>query len=147
LTEPARTTFQTRIQIDGNNTGIEVPPASVVALGKGKRPPVLVDVGGYTYRSTVFTMGGKHLLPFAKEHREASGIKGGDEVIVSLTLDDQPRTVELPDQLRAALVDHDKLAAFEALSYTSRKEACRSVAEAKAEDTRARRIAKVVDAL
>jgi hypothetical protein len=147
LTETARTTFETRILVDGNNTGIEVPPASVAALGIGKRPPVLVEVDGYTYRSTVFTMGGKHLLPFAKEHRDASGITGGDRVTVSLTLDDQPRTVEIPEPLRAALVEHDKLDAFEASSYTHRKEACRSVTEAKAEDTRARRIAKVVDGL
>lgn len=142
-----RTRFVTTLLAFGNNTGIEVPAANVAELGTSKRPPVVVDVDGYTYPSTVAVMGGKNLLPFAKEHREASGFKSGDEVTVTLTIDGQPRTVEIPDQLLAALVEAGTVEAFEALSFTKRKEACRSVAEAKAEDTRARRIAKVVDSL
>jgi len=39
------------------------------------------------------------------------------------------------------------LAAFEAKSFTTRKEWVRGVEEAKAPETRARRIAKVVEAL
>ena len=35
----------------GNNTGIEVPPEVIEALGAGKRPPVVVVVNGYEYRT------------------------------------------------------------------------------------------------
>jgi hypothetical protein len=142
-----RTTFVTRIAADGNNTGIEVPPDNLAELGSSRRPPVVVAIGGYSYRSTVATMGGRHLIPLSKAHREASGLGAGDEVTVTLTLDEGPREVEIPAPLRTALVEAGLLEAFEAMSYTKRKEACRQVAEAKAEDTRARRVEKVVDGL
>jgi hypothetical protein len=51
--------FSTMMFQDGNNTGIEVPPDVVEALGAGKRPPVVVNVNGFSYRSTVAPMGGK----------------------------------------------------------------------------------------
>ena len=53
----------------GNNTGIEVPADIVADLAAGKRPPVVVTVNGYEYRSTVAPMGGKCLLPFSAERR------------------------------------------------------------------------------
>ena len=43
-------------------TGIEVPEDVITALGKGRKPPVRVTVGGYTYRNTVAVMGGRYML-------------------------------------------------------------------------------------
>src|SRR3954451_5695322 len=100
-----RTTFETRIAADGNTTGIELPPGNLAELGTSKKPPVVVAIGDCSYRSTVATMGGRHLIPLSKAHREASGVGAGDEVTVTLTLDDGPREVEVPAGLRAALVD------------------------------------------
>jgi hypothetical protein len=129
----------------GNNTGIEVPADIVAALGAGKRPPVVVNVNGYEYRSTVAPMGGKYLLPFSAERREESGIQGGDAIAVELTLDIAPRTVELPDDLQSALNSSAAAAAaWDKLSYTHRKEHVRSVLDAKKAETRIRRIAAVV---
>ena len=87
----------------GNNTGIEVPEDVVTALGAGKRPAVVVNVNGFEYRSTVAVMGGKYLLPFSAERRRESGISGGDPIDVELTPDTAPRTVEVPEDLHAAL--------------------------------------------
>lgn len=140
-----QTTFTTTILGFGNNAGIEVPPEHVAALGKGKRPPVVVAVGGYRYQSTVGVMAGRSLIPLAKVHREASGLKAGDEVTVTLTLETDTRTVDVPGALQAALKKAGLTDRFEALSYTRRKEYARTVAEAKAEATRDRRIAKVID--
>ncbi len=53
----------------------------------------------------------------------------------------------MPADLASALKRAKVLAAFEAKSFTKRKEWVRGVEEAKAAETRARRIAKVVDAL
>ena len=58
---------------DGNNTGIEVPAEVMDALGAGKRPPVVVNVNGFEYRSTIASMGGKFLIPFSAARREESG--------------------------------------------------------------------------
>jgi hypothetical protein len=129
----------------GNNTGIEVPAEIVAALGAGKRPPVVVKVNSYEYRSTVAPMGGKYLLPFSAERRTESGIKGGDAIDVELTLDTTPRSVEIPDDLQAALDASPAAAtAWSTLSYTHRKEHVRSVLDAKKAETRTRRIAAAI---
>ena len=57
------------------------------------------------------------------------------------------REVDVPADLASALKKAKVLAAFEAKSFTQRKEWVRGVEEAKAAETRARRIAKVVEAL
>jgi hypothetical protein len=63
--------FKTTIMLaeDMNATGINVPEAVVEQLGAGRKPKVSVTLKGYTYRSTVFFMGGKFMLPLAQEHR------------------------------------------------------------------------------
>ncbi|MGV0744440.1 YdeI/OmpD-associated family protein [Mycolicibacterium sp. XJ870] len=140
--------FSTTMFQDGNNTGIEVPAEVVDALGAGKRPAVVVDVNGYRYRSTIAPMGGKYLIPFSAQRRNESGIGGGDAIDVELTLDTAPRVVEVPDDLRAALDASPAAAAgWEKLSYSKQNAHVISVEGAKAADTRARRIAKVIAAL
>ncbi len=124
--------------------GIEVPPAIVEGFGQGKRPKVSVTLKGYTYRSTVSVMGGKFMLPLAKVHREAAGVTGGDKVDVTLELDTAPREVEVPKDLAAALKKAGARAAFDKLAFTHRKEHVRAIEEAKAAETRARRIEKAV---
>jgi hypothetical protein len=131
--------------VDGNNTGIEVPADVVDALGAGKRPPVVVTVNGYEYRSTIASMGGRHLLPFSAERRNESGIAGGDPIDVELTVDTAPRVVEVPADLQAALAaSATALGAWARLSYSHQKAHVTSVLGAKAAETRARRIAAVV---
>lgn len=144
-----KTTFLTTLQqAEGMNaTGIQVPDEAVAALGKGKRPPVIVTVNGYTYRSTVASMGGVFMIGFAAEHRQASGIQAGDTIEVTLELDEAPRTVELPADLAAALESAGVRAAFDGSAPSKRKEFVRQVEEAKSEETRQRRIAKVVAGL
>jgi hypothetical protein len=130
-----------------NATGLPVPAEVVTALGSGKRPKVKVHLGDYSYRSTVAAYGGMFMLPLAAEHRQAAGLAAGDEVEVTLELDTEPRTVEVPDDLAAALEAAGVREAFDALSYTMRKEHVRQVETAKAQETRDRRVAKIVASL
>ena len=142
-----KTTFTTTVDLaEGiNATGLRVPAEAVAALGKGKKPPVKVTIGGHTYRSTVAVYGDLYMLPLNQENRAAAGVNPGDEVEVTLELDTEPRTVETPDDLAAALAAKPGAReAFDALSFTNRKERVRSVMDAKAEETRKRRIAKIV---
>ena len=140
-------TYDTVILGLGNNTGIEVPDEVIAQLGSGKRPPVRITVQGYRYQSTVAVMNGQSLISLSKAHREAAGLAAGDPVTVTLELDDAPRTVDVPTELAAALQAAGLTEKFAGLSFTRRKEYARSVAEAKAEATRDRRIAKVIDEL
>jgi len=140
--------FSTTMFQDGNNTGIEVPAEVVEALGSGKRPPVVVTVNGYSYRSTIAPMGGKYLLPFSAERRNESGIAGGDAIDVEVVLDSAPRVVDVPEDLRAALDGSPKAAAAWAkLSYSHQKGHVTAVLGAKAAETRARRIAAAITKL
>jgi hypothetical protein len=138
--------FKTTIMLaeDMNATGIVVPDDVVAKLGQGKKPKVVVSLKGYSYRSTVAVMGGKFMLPLAKEHRDKAGVKGGDKVEVTLEVDDAPREVEVPKDLAAALKKAGARAAFDKLAFTHRKEHVRSIEEAKAAETRTRRIEKAV---
>lgn len=142
-----RMRFDTTLSQTGNNTGIEVPPEVIDELDGGKRPAVVVDVNGYVYASTVGVMGGRFLIPFSSDKRAATGLSGGDAITVTLTLDTTPRTVEVPDDLAAALAAAGVRASFDALSPSARKAHVTSVESAKAADTRARRITAVVDKL
>jgi hypothetical protein len=140
-------TFTTTVvQAEGKNaTGLQVPAAAVAALGSQKRPKVSVSLNGYTYRSTIAAYGDVFMLPLSAEHREAAGVKAGDQVEVTIALDTEPRTVAVPDDLAAALAAQPgATAAFDALSYTLRKEYVRQVESAKAKETRDRRIAGIV---
>jgi len=139
--------FETTLSQMGNNTGIEVPADVVEALGGGKRAAVVVDVNGYVFSSTLGVMAGKHLVPFSADKRAATGLSGGDAISVDVQLDTAPRTVEVPDDLAAALGDAGARGAFDALSPSARKAHVTAVESAKAADTRARRVAAIVDKL
>lgn len=142
-----KTTFTTTVaQAEGKNaTGLRVPPAAVDALGTQKRPKVVVHLNGYTYRGTIAAYGDVFMLPLSAEHRAAAGVQAGDEVEVTLELDTEPRTVAVPDDLAAALAERPGATkAFEALSYSVRKEYVRQVESAKAQATRERRVAGIV---
>lgn len=127
--------------------GIEVPPKVVEALGKGKRPPVVVTIGTHSWRSTVASMGGKYLVGIPKEHRAPARIIGDEPKIeVTLELDTAQRAVEVPVDLASALAAAGLQDAFERLAPSDRKELVRQIQTAKADETRLRRIAKAVDA-
>jgi hypothetical protein len=139
--------YRTTVVLGGKTaTGLQVPDEIVAALGAGKRPPVSVTVGGYTYRTTVAPMGGAYWVPLAAEHREAAGVQAEQEVDVSIELDTAPREVPVPEDLAAAF-DDDVRATFDALAYSHRKEWVRWVEEAKKPETRATRIEKTVESL
>jgi uncharacterized protein YdeI (YjbR/CyaY-like superfamily) len=85
------------------------------------------------------------MLPLSAEHREAAGVEAGDEVEVTIELDVEPRTVEVPEDLAAALAEKPGARErFDALAYSARKEHVRQVESAKAQETRERRIAGIV---
>jgi hypothetical protein len=136
----------TVVQAEGKNaTGLRVPADVITALGPQKRPKVTVSVNGYTYRSTVAAYGEVFMLPLSAEHRQAAGVMAGDEVKVTITLDTEPRTVDLPLDFAAALAAQPGArAAFDALGYSVRKEYVRQIESAKAQETRSRRIASIV---
>jgi hypothetical protein len=137
--------FRATLELHGKTaTGITVPPDVVESLGGGKRPAVTVTLKKHSYRTTIAPMGGVFLIPVSSEHRSAAGIKAGDLLDVVVELDAAPREVEVPADLAAALKKAGLLKAFDGLSFSRRKEAVVAVEGAKKQETRERRIEKVV---
>jgi hypothetical protein len=141
--------FQATVELGGKTaTGIRVPEEVVTGLGSHRRPPVRVTVGAHTYRTTVAPMGGAYFVPLSAENRNLAGVAAGDRVDVDIELDTAPREVTVPAELAAALEREPGVRqAFDALSTSRRREHARQVETAKAEATRQRRIAKVLDEL
>lgn len=138
--------FTAELALNGKTaTGIEVPESIIDSLGGGKRPAVVVAFGGYSYRTTIGVMGGRYLIPVSAEHRQAAGVQAGDQLRVTLTLDEAPRGVDLPSDLAEALrTSPDASRMFDALSPSGKKRHVLSVTGAKTDGTRQRRLAKVI---
>jgi hypothetical protein len=138
--------FRASIDLNGKTaTGIVVPPEVVDGLGSSRKPAVRVTINGYSYPSTIATMGGRFLIPVSAEVRAGAGVQAGDVVDIDLELDTAPRTVEVPADLAKALKAAPAAKkAFDALSYSNQRRHVLSVDGAKTPETRERRIAKVV---
>ncbi|WP_409182069.1 YdeI/OmpD-associated family protein [Amycolatopsis sp. VS8301801F10] len=139
-------TFRTLVELNGKTaTGFRVPAEVVEALDQGRRPKVRVTIGPHTYRSTVAVYSGEFMLPLSAANREAAGVAAGETVEVTLEADLAERTVEMPDDLAAALAERSGArAAFDKLSFTAQRERAEAVTSAKRAETRRRRIAKIV---
>ena len=146
----AAVSFSTVAQRDPDPGGVllvEVPARVVAALSDKKRVPVNVTLNGVRYRSTIAVYGGKFFLPARKEIREAAKLAAGKRAHVTLEADTGIRTVMVPSDLARALSSAKKRPAFDALSFTRRKEHVEAVTSAKRPETRVARIAKVVASL
>ncbi|UUE20200.1 YdeI/OmpD-associated family protein [Microbacterium sp. J1-1] len=132
----------------GPAAAILLTDEQVASFGAGKAFPVAVTIDGRTARLRLARMGDENLIGFSKAVRTELGLEIGQEIDAVIRLDSAERTVDIPAELAAALdADPAVRARFDALSYSVRKEHARSVAEAKQDATRERRIAKVLDAL
>lgn len=137
--------FETTLHQTGNNTGILIPPELIAELGSGKRPSVIVEIDGYTYRSTVGVMGGKHMVSVSAAVRRDTGLKGNDAVSVTLSLTDEPRPIEIPVDLEAAFVVNESARAFfETLSNSLQRFHIDNINGAKTAETRQRRVVKSI---
>ena len=138
-------TIHTVLEASGPATAIELTDDQVESLGGGKRAAVRVRIGDREARLRLGVMGGRNLIGLSKAAREELGVAIGDEVDAVIELDAVDRSVEVPDDLAAALgVDPSLRAAFDGLAYSHRKERARTVADAKKPETRQARIDKIV---
>ncbi len=141
--------FTAELELAGKTaTGFEVPDAVVEALGAGKRPAVVVTINGGTFRTSVAPMGGRFLLGVSAVNRELTDTRAGQTYDVRVEVDTAPRVVDVPDDLAAALAaSPDAKTLFGTLSYSAQRRVVEPIRDAKAPQTRARRIGRAVAAL
>jgi Bacteriocin-protection, YdeI or OmpD-Associated/Domain of unknown function (DUF1905) len=140
--------FRTKILLSGKTAaGVEVPEKVVAALGS-KRPPVRATINGFTYRTSVASMGGKFMMGVPPEFRQGARVEPGDMVDIDLELDTEPREVAVPPDFAAALArDARAKKAFDAMTYSNRRRLVMAIEAIKSAETRRRRIEKTVEQL
>jgi hypothetical protein len=132
----------------GTTTGFQIPDSLVDSLGGGRRPKVAVTVNGATFRTSIARMGDAFWLGVSAERRDAAGIKAGDMLDLEITLDAEPRELEVPADLAAALAENPQAGSFWAtLSHSAKSWHTTQVTGAKTAETRARRVARSIELL
>lgn len=141
--------IRTILEPRGPAAAIVLTDEQVASFGAGRAFPVVVDFGGdRSIRLRLSRMGGLNLIGFSKGARAEIGVAPGEEIDVTIRVDAEERPIEVPAALAAALdADPAARAAFDALAPSARKEIARQIADAKAEDTRTRRLEKALASL
>jgi hypothetical protein len=125
-------------------------PAKVAAkaeLAHGAR--VRGTLNGVAYRSSLMRYSGIFHLGVHKATAAAARVAQGARVDVTIELDDEPLPTDVvPDDLARALrADAKAPVAWKKLAPSVRRGYVKSVMEAKKPETRARRVAKIVETL
>jgi Bacteriocin-protection, YdeI or OmpD-Associated/Domain of unknown function (DUF1905) len=129
-----------KIVREGSMCFVPVPfdPKAVFGM---VRAPVIVTLNGYTYRSTIASMGGTVCIPLRKSNREAAGLEGGETIAVKIELDTEKREIKPPDDLIKALkATSPAWDRWRELSFTHQREYVEAIEGSKKPETRARRI-------
>ncbi|AKH85812.1 hypothetical protein AA958_30395 [Streptomyces sp. CNQ-509] len=137
--------FRTMIEPAGNATGFEVPGEVVDGFGAGRRPPVVVEINGHSWRTRIAPVNGRYVVGVSAAHRKASGVVQREEVEAEVRLDTEPREIVEPPELTAALdAEPGARAAYDRLAPTHKRRHVRAVEGAKTAATRERRVARVL---
>jgi hypothetical protein len=146
------TKLKFKIKLEGMESSevaaLSAPFDVAKTFGTRARVPVRGTINGFPFRSSLIPMGGCHRMVVNKTMRDGAGVKAGDTVSVVMERDDAPRTVDPPEVLKKELAKSKIAQAnWEKQSFTNKKEMARSILEVKQEETRLRRLAKVMDIL
>jgi hypothetical protein len=125
------------------------PPFDVAAVfDRTGRVPVKGTINGFPFRSSLMNMGDGHMMVINAEMRAGAKCKAGDTVSVVMEIDEGERTVEAPRDLKKIIDSDPKAREFwPKLSYTHQKEYVREIDSAKRPETRAKRIANMMESL
>ncbi len=117
-------------------------------FGTKARVPVRGTINGFPFRSSLMPMGGCHGMAVNKTLREGAKAKAGDVVEIVMQRDVDERTVEAPPELARELTRNKKAQErWDSLAFTHKKEMANCIRDAKQEETKKRRLAKVMDVL
>jgi hypothetical protein len=139
-------------KIQGKEAGVVAaiaPPVDVPEFfGTRARVPVRGTINGYPFRSSLMPCGGVHMMPVNRVLCEGAGVRPGDIVDVVMERDEEERTVEAPPVLKKALARSKVAQAnWRKLSFTNKKEMALAILGAKQEETRIRRLGRIMGIL
>ncbi|MGD0707943.1 MAG: YdeI/OmpD-associated family protein [Anaerolineaceae bacterium] len=142
-------TFQAKIEPSRGWSCVQIPPEVSEILGAKGRTAVTLTINGTPFRTSLFpNSDGTHFMLINKAMQKAANVKLFDTPTFTVEADTQPRTLEAPADLAAAL-EASPIArqVFEGYSYSHRRAWLAYVEEAKKPETRQRHIDKVIKSL
>lgn len=142
--------FQAKIA--GKEAGVVAaitPPVDVIEwFGTRARVPVRGTINGFPFRSSLMPCGSGRMMPVNKTLCQGAGVQPGDIVDVVMERDVEERTVEAPKELKKELGKSEVARErWEGLAFTHKKEMANSISGAKQEETKMRRLGKVMNVL
>jgi len=143
----AKVRFQAELRASDSGGGghlIEVPDEVVETLGGAGRIPVRVTFDGVPYRGSIVRYAGAMMIGVTKAVMAEAGVSVGDTLDVVAENDDAAREVDVPEELAKALRSKKLGKAWDALSFTRRKELASGIANAKRPETRTKRVEQAV---
>jgi uncharacterized protein DUF1905/bacteriocin resistance YdeI/OmpD-like protein len=112
------------------------------------RVKVKARIDGHAFAGTLLPSRNGHYMAFNREMKAACKKGIEDSVHVTLELDTEPRVVEVPADVLVALeTNGDAYSKFQALPYYIKREEIRKITGAKKQETRERRLQKLIDNL
>ena len=128
---------------------VDIPTHISEALGNKGRIPIKSKIDGIAYQGSLVKMGmPTHMLIILKGIRAKLGKDQGDTVTIQIEQDKGIRKVSIPQEIKSLLKNetsaHDF---FKSLSYTNQKEYVNWITGAKRDETKQRRLSKMIDLL
>jgi len=132
-----------------NSGFIEFPYDVEKEFGGKKRVKVKAMFDGFEYRGSLVKMGlDCHWIGITQKIRKVIDKDPGDIVHVVIEEDTEPRTVDVPEDLKTLFIENtDAYDFFLNLSYSHQREYVTRINEAKRSETRGRRIKKTIGML
>jgi Domain of unknown function (DUF1905)/Bacteriocin-protection, YdeI or OmpD-Associated len=148
----AEKTLHFKAKIEGKEAGVVAaitPPVDVIEwFGTRARVPIRGTINGFPFRSSLMPCGGLRMMPVNKALCQGAGVKPGDIVEVVMERDEESRTVEAPPELQEELAKSKKAhERWETLAFSHKKEMAACIRDAKQDETKKRRLAKVMGVL
>lgn len=142
---PQTHSFTAVIETTGTGAYVSIPLDVEAVFGK-KRVPVTATFDAVEYRGSIVRMGSAgHIIGITKAVLGEMGKRPGDTAAVTITEDLSERTVDIPDDLAAAMADAPGAEDYlKSLSYTRQREYVLWIESAKRDATRSERISKTV---
>ena len=129
----------------GSGAYVSFPCDLHSTFGTKAQVKVHCEFDGVPYRGSIVNMGAGPCIGILKAIREQLGKQPGDTVHVKLWKDDEPRIVEIPEDLQVALDTAPQIREiFELLSYSRKREYVQWITSAKKEETRKARVEKTL---
>jgi hypothetical protein len=128
---------------------IKIPFNVEKEFGSAAQVSVQGTVNGFAFRSSIFPVGdGSHILMVDRQMRDGARAKEGDLLSVSMEVDGDPHTIDIPADFQRALKRKKAAQAFfDQLPPSHQRAYIESIVESKSDETRSKRIAQAIQIL